>query len=356
MGERAFNPQMFKLGRDRMALTQADLAQSAGVTQALVSKMENGLIQEPSDDAVSKLASIMRLPPSFFYQHDKSVGLPHFHYRKRAKLGAKPLSQIEAVVNIRRQHIAKLLRSYEFEPAKPIPQIDLDNTGLSPESVAERMRDYWMLPRGPVDSVVGIIEHAGGVVVAANFGTDLLDGISFRHEGLPPLFFMNREMPADRFRFSLAHELGHMVMHAVPDDDEKMESEAHRFASAFLMPAKEIRPYLSSPKLSALGRVKAYWKVSIKALIKRAADLKLVTPNQYKSLCIQYNKVFSAGEPIPLEHERPSRLQDMIEYHRATLSYSREDLANLLCLLPDDVDRHYISERGHGLRLIVSNP
>lgn len=356
MGERAFNPQMFKLGRDRMALTQADLAKSAGVTQALVSKMENGFIQEPSDEAIGRLAAVMRLPPSFFYQSERAVGLPHFHYRKRAKLGAKPLSRIEAVVNIRRQHIAKLVRSYEFEPSKPIPQIDLDNTGFSPEIVADRMREYWLIPRGPIDNVVEVIEQAGGVVVLTNFGTDLLDGISFRYEGLPPLFFMNREVPADRFRFSLAHELGHMVMHGVPDDDEKMENEAHRFAASFLMPAKEIKPYLSAPKLSALGRVKSYWKVSIKSLIKRAHDLKLVTPNQYKSLNIQYSKVFGNGEPIPLEQEKPSRLHDMVDYHRATLGYSLEDLANLLCLLTDDVERHYMGERGRGLRLIVSNP
>jgi Zn-dependent peptidase ImmA (M78 family) len=97
-------------------------------------------------------------------------------------------------------------------------------------------------------------------------------------------------MTADRSRLSLAHELGHIVMHTAPDDDEKMESAAHRFAAAFLMPASDIKPYLISPRLSTLRRVKAYWRVSIKALIKRAFDLALITPSQYKpgcSLCVR---------------------------------------------------------------------
>src|ERR1700734_2992321 len=110
-----------------------------------------------------------------------------------------------------------------------------------------------MLPRGPLQSVVENIESAGGIVVLARFGTNLIDGLSFRVEGVPPLFFMNKDVPGDRFRFSLAHELGHMVMHSIPDDDEKMESEAHRFAAAFLMPASEIKPYLAAAKINNLG-------------------------------------------------------------------------------------------------------
>lgn len=115
---------------------------------------------------------------------------------------------------------------------------------------------------------------------------------------------MNSEMPADRFRFSLAHELGHMVMHNAPDEDQKMEEEAHRFAAAFMMPAAEIKPYLVGMKLSNLGRVKAFWKMSIKALIRRAFDLGMITPSQHKSFSIQYNKAFTGTEPGPLEFER----------------------------------------------------
>lgn len=45
-----------------------------------------------------------------------------------------------------------------------------------------------MLPRGPVSNLVELIEEAGGIVIIARFGTSLLDGLSFRTEGLPPLF------------------------------------------------------------------------------------------------------------------------------------------------------------------------
>lgn len=350
----SFNPDMLKLARDARELTQAELAQRSGITQAFISKLEHGLNTQPGDEALERISKALGFPRAFFFQRERAIGLPHFHFRKRAKLGAKPLARIEAVINIRRQHIGKLLRSYEMEVAKPIPQIDLDESGLTPERVAERLRAYWMVPRGPVQSVVELIEQAGGIVILAKFGTNLLDGLSFRMEGMPPLFFMNKDVPGDRFRFSLAHELGHMVMHTVPDDDEKMEEEAHRFAAAFLMPASEIKPYLVGAKIGSLGRVKAYWKVSIKSLIKRTHDLKLITPSQYKFMNIQYNKFFKGEEPVAIDVEQPDRLQKIVRYHREQLAYSTDDLAKLLAFHPQDVERLYLGGKP-GLRLVISN-
>ena len=349
-----FNADMLKLAREVSEFTQTELAKRAGVTQALVSKLEHGLINEPGIESLEALSNALKFPVSFFFQRDRASGLPHFHFRKRAKMGAKVLAKISAVTNIRTMHISRLLASFEDEPTKPIPQWDLDDKGITPGEVAERMREYWMLPRGPIENVCEVIEAAGGIVVNSDFGTDHLDGISFRKEGLPPLFFMNRNVPGDRYRFSLAHELGHMIMHSVPGDDKEMEDEAHSFAANFLMPKAEIRPYLSKGKFGDLGRVKAYWKVSIKALIVRSHALDLITDYQYKSMNIRYNKVFKNGEPVPIEVERPTRLKRIVRYHQDTLGYSMEELADVLRINPNHAERLY-GEKPSGPYLVISN-
>lgn len=319
------------------------------MAQALISKVENGLTQ-PSDEVVEKFSAALKFPRSFFLQQERAIGFPPFHYRKRSRLGTRASAGIGASINIRRQHVAKLLRSYEVNVEKPIPQIDLDETGLTPERVAERLREYWLLPRGPVDNLVEIIERAGAIVILSRFGTDLLDALSFRSEGLPPLFFLNRDVAGDRFRFSLAHELAHIVLHTIPGDDRKMEAEADRFAAAFLMPAPDIRPYLSSVKLSSLSRVKAFWKVSIKALIKRAQDLKLITDNYYRILNIQYNKTFPQGEPVDIPLEQPALLRAVFRYHVESLGYSLQEIADLLCLTEEDTRLAYVE--GPRLRIV----
>lgn len=349
----SFNPEMLRIAREVREATQEDIAQRTGVTQALISKIEHRLIVTPSDDVVEKLADALGFPRSFFYQDAKVVGFPHFHARKRLKVPSKTLARVNAMINIRRQHIAKLLRSYEYDTLRPIPQIDLDEAGLTPEKVAERLREYWMVPRGPVQSVVDIIERAGGVVMLAKFGTNLLEGISFRSEGLPPMFFMNRDIAPARMRYALAGELGHIVMHTMPEDDEKMEEEAQRFAAAFLLPSQEVKHYVATPKLTSLSKASMFWGVSVRRLIERANDLKLLTDYQYRALITEYNRAFKEGEPDYPVQEMPFRIREAVNHHLQKLGYSVSDLAQLLCVREDYVEQAYM-ERPR-LRLVTPN-
>lgn len=336
-----FNPAMLLLAREARGSTQEDLANISGVSQALISRVEHGLL-EFSEETANAMAAALDLPVDFFRQTDSLIGLPHFHAKQRAKVPAKTLNRIAAVINIRRQHIVRLLRSYELEAAKPIPLIDLEEKGLTPEKVAARMREYWLVRRGPIESVTEIIEDAGGIVILARFGTNALDGLSIRSEGLPPIFFMNRDIPGDRFRFSLARELGHIIMHRVPDDDEVMEDQAYRFAAAFLLPSQDVTPYLGQPKLTALTRAKSFWRLPIAELITRAHNLKLITDHQLKLLKADYNKAFIEGEPVDVPIEEPKKTKEIVRYHIEDLHYSISDLAKLLCAKKEHIEQSYL--------------
>jgi Zn-dependent peptidase ImmA (M78 family)/transcriptional regulator with XRE-family HTH domain len=348
-----FNADMLDLARGARGMTQAEVAQAAGVSQAMLSKVENRLMP-PTQELAERLAEALQFPVKFFYQAERTIGFPHYHHRKRASLGSKALAKVHAIINIRRQHIARLLKSYGEEVQKPIPSFDLDEKGASPADAARMVREYWLLPRGPVDNVTDAIESAGGIVVLTDFGTSALDGLSFRAPGLPPIFVMNSEVPGDRYRFSLAHELGHMVMHALPgDDDEKMERQADEFAAAFLMPAVEVRPHLVPSTIEKFARAKPHWKVSIKAMIRRAKDLQLISPDDYRRLSISYSKAgYSRGEPFALPREAPTLLPKMIEFHLGNLGYSTSELSRLLLLHEDDFRRAYLPRPK--LELVVS--
>ena len=121
-----------------------------------------------------------------------------------------------------------------------------------------------------------------------------------------------------------------------------MEVQADQFAAELLMPAKEIRPYLAAPSLGSLARVKPYWKVSIKALIVQCDRLKLITPNQYTGLNVNYSKAgYAKGEPFPIPVETPSLLTAALRYHLTELGYSFEELAALLLMEPAEFEDTY---------------
>ena len=328
-----FNRAMLSLARAARGFTQSELATAARVTQALISQLESGLTVDPSTETVEAIAKALRVPVSFLVSDERPHGLPQFHYRKRAKLGRKILDAIEARMNIRRIHAARLFKSYEPD-AERFPAIDLENLGWTPQQAAQHIRGLWMLSRGPVENLTEAVEANGAVVIQIDFGTSLLDAMSFRIPGLPPLIFMNSDMPGERYRFTLAHELAHLLLHNQPESDENMETQADEFAAELLMPAKEIRPYLTSPSLGSLARVKPYWKVSIKALCVQCIKLKMITPNQYTGLMVNYSKARYSkfGEPFPIPLERASALSTAIAYHMRYLGYSVEEMAALLMM------------------------
>jgi Zn-dependent peptidase ImmA (M78 family) len=346
-----FNHHMMTLARDSRGLTQADLAAQLGVMQGTLSKYETGF-QEPPPEFIETLSSGLGYPRPFFYEMGRPYGLPPFHYRRRKKLSTKTLGRIVAEMNIRRIHLTKLLISFEWKTNAFIPEIDQDEYrgrskgALSIEDIARSVREMWMLPRGPIANMVELVESNGGIVIPCDFGTDLIDAMSQRIEGLPILFFVNVNAPADRLRHTLAHELGHMVLHTVTvKSDEEMEEEADAFAGAFLLPADEIRPQLRRFDLRQLANLKLYWKVSMGALAVRANRLNLITPYQSKMFWIEMSKLgYRKREPNEPAKEHPSLLRQMISFHIKKLGYSISEMAKLLHLKVGEFQEMYRTE------------
>lgn len=332
---RTFNRHLMAVARDSLGLTQTDLASQIGVKQGTISKYEAGIL-EPPEDFVSELAACLGFNPDFFFWASRPYGMPPFHYRKRKKLGAKALAKMIAEMNIRRMHLSVLLRSYDARSNGFIPEIDRDEyrgghgRDFSVEDAARYLRELWMVPDGPVDNVIELLEDNGGVVIQCNFESDLIDAVSQRIDGMPVLFFVNMNAPSDRIRWTLCHELGHMVLHTTAIiDDEEMEAEADRFAGAFLLPEKEFRRQLKKFDLRQVANLKRYWKVSMQAIAMRAFTLKMITPHQRKMFFIQMGKLqYRKSEPYEPPKETPRKVHMMMRHFQSALEYSVSELAS----------------------------
>jgi len=343
-----FNYNMLCLARDSRELTQSGLADRMKITQGTLSKYETGLLAPP-EDVVREFANALAYPESFFFQGEQAYGFPPFHFRKRKKLGQKAMNRIIAEMNIRRMHVKRLALSYERDSTGFIPEIDMDEyQGISKrrptiEDIAQHVREAWGVPRGPIENMVGLIERNGGIVVPCEFGTDLIDAMSQRIDGMPVLFFVNKAAPADRIRFTLAHELGHMILHTLSlSEDDTMEDQADAFAGAFLLPTDEIRPQLRRIDLPHLANLKGYWKVSIAALMMRADRLDLITPYQRKVFWMDMSRAgYRKSEPNEPAAESPEAIGRMIRFHQRQLGYTNTDVSTLLYLLPSEFTRLY---------------
>lgn len=345
-----FNPEMLRLARESRGYTQTELARRSRYAQSVISRFENGSLPL-SRENVRAFARVLNYPLEFFEQTDTRYGLgcSFLFHRKRQNMPQHELRQIEAEVNVVRMQIDRLLRAVDMEHENEFVAFDVDMHG-GPEQIAQLVRAGWRLPAGPIQNLTRAIESAGGIVIRLPLPSRKLDGLSAWVTGLPALFFLNNKAPGDRARWTLAHELGHVVMHRHPTPD--IEGEANRFATELLMPAHEIKVDLCNMTLAKAAGLKLTWRVSMQALIRRAKTLGTIAPGRYKSLFVQLSRAgYRLHEPNELEPETGSNLEGILKFHQEEYGYSLDDIARLANALPDDFQRRMIPSPESHLRI-----
>lgn len=331
----AFNGELLRLARQYRGFPQRDFARAARQEPSTISRYENRII-EPPWDFVSDAAELLDFPEEFFDQPDHVYGLPlsvHPMWRKKAAVSQRDIDRALAGLNIRMMHLRRLLRAIEFEPVSPLPELDVETHRGDTEAIATMVRRTWMMPAGPVDDLTAWIERAGCFVIHADLPDAAMDAVTLRTPDTPPCIFLNRHAPADRMRLSLAHELGHLVMHRVPT--VSMEDEANAFAGAFLAPAKDIAPYFSRRRIDLpfLASLKPEWRMSMAAILYRAKELRFVDRNQERYLWQKFNiHKIRMREPAELDFpaERPTLMPSLISLHLQGMGYSVAELASML--------------------------
>ncbi|MBV9735664.1 MAG: XRE family transcriptional regulator [Acidisphaera sp.] len=358
MGER-FNGRMLALARQVRRMSQTDLVRALGgiLAQGTLSKIEHGRFQ-PEPKTVDALAAALRVRPSFFFD-SSYLREPMVSYsRRRQKLSATELQALYGLAEIYRLNLRKCFGAIEIEERLPsAPSIDPDAFGGRIEDIAAAVRQRWNLPRGPVHDLTKTAEDAGVVIVPFDFGTPLIDGFcQHAHDGLPPLVFLNTGQPKDRWRFSLAHEIGHLVMHTTPNPEQ--ERQANQFAASLLMPAQEFSPDVDPPSIPRFIELKAYWGVAIQALFYRAWQIGKISDRQFRYFLAEISRRgWRKGEPVDLSHlkEEPTTLRWVVEAHLNELGYTEAEMGDLFGLEQHDLRAMYpVTARRPKLRLIVN--
>lgn len=334
MSEKKPNPEMLTLAREARGMLQRELASASGLSQPYLSQILNGQVPF-TEPLVEKFSKILDFPESFFYLTEPIYGYGSscLYHRKRASLTMTDYRRLLAHLNIVRINLTKLIADVDISAVNSIPRMDIEDYG-SPALVAKMVRQMWGIPPGPINNLVAVVEAAGGLVVEMPFGTKKLDAISQWPPGIPPIFFLNSEAENDRKRFTLAHEIGHLILHTEPT--AQLETEADEFAAEFLMPGAEIGSQLRPPlSLDKLGDLKRYWKVSMAAIIRRARDLGRLSEDQYRRLVTKMSAMgFRRVEPFPLPAEHPQMVASILRLHREEHGLSDTTLSGVAHVNP----------------------
>ena len=308
-----------RLLRTASGASQAELAERLGVASGAVSMLENGRLA--LDQALlDGLSRVLDCSPGFLQDAgDEPLSTrpwlrAYADASKRAvdRMVADSVVAAEAVERARLQRMPDLL---------PLFDGDLNDDDAIEQFAALVRATAGLKPDDVVGNAVRTAEKLGCVVLPMDGELGRHLGLSLRVDGIPvirvsrPSEDPEHDIPGDRQRFTVAHELGHLVLHhASPPPDSpaeaaRFERQAHRFASAFLAPAEPVLADLNRlggrVTLTNLARLKETWGFAIKAFVMRFQALGIIDDDHARSLYKQISaRRWNKNEPVPVDNER----------------------------------------------------
>lgn len=275
-----------RLHRARKAagLSLRDLGERVGVSHAAIKKYEDGLTM-PSSDILIGLSRALKVRTEYFFRPEP-VALEGIEYRKRSSLPKKRLDAIthEVIDQIeRRIELENLFPQPPVKAFAPVAGLPTTVAAMGQiEEVAERVRETWDLGFDPIPDLIDVLETNGiRVFMIEADAENKFDGLAARVNGMP-IIVVGRHWPGDRQRFTLAHELGHLMLEGRLPDDMDEEMACNRFAGAFLFPRasvlQELGEHRNAIELKELGLLKEEFGLSMAGILYRARDLDIISP------------------------------------------------------------------------------
>lgn len=330
-----------------VGVTQEELALSSGVSQATISMIERGE-RSFSDDNIASFASSLALPVEFFEVPTSSIPDSAIDFRKLKSASVKDTNRAKVLFKEAHRAATTLMEAATY-PVATVPfeqERDYPLSTSQIEEIATETRKQLQIDTGaPITNVIRALERRGVAVtplIVPNAEEDVT--ASVQHFGASHWAGIDAHAvvgyfpgsSGDRDRFTMSHELGHLVLHTfrqhVPSDVR--ETEANAFASAFLFPLDRAAEALGShTKLKNLAELKAQWGISMQAIIMRAKRAELITDSHATSLFKQISaRGWRKAEPVHVPHETPALIRALIEKHFGANPFSSARIEKELAL------------------------
>ncbi len=295
---------------------QTEMAQSVGLSRPAYIAIESGK-SEPRTNNLLKIAEVLGVN-----LQDLFAPVPEFSslkFRTNKKYTLRDINKRQQIIaefslwlndyndlcNLLNHNIKNKINKLNFRSPKEAAEGFRKELGLSNDSV--------------VLNICSLLEKAGIKISLIKSDIDSFFGFSINEDDGGPAICVNtsEKISIERQIFTIAHELGHLLLHKESyrqedEENEELEKEANQFAGYFLMPNKYFIEMWNSNKglhwLENILIIKRMFRVSYKVVISRLFELGIISKetNLWIMFNVEYKKRYGVGlshksEPEPLK-------------------------------------------------------
>jgi Zn-dependent peptidase ImmA (M78 family)/DNA-binding XRE family transcriptional regulator len=323
--------------RKMAGMSMEALAQKAGavVTKQAISKYEKGEIN-PSSEVLIALANALNVKVDYFFRSSQ-IAISGVEFRKRCRLSKKEEERIRYQTI---DFIQKYLEIEEIMNIRPEFNNPVANNNIKTHGDIERaaleIRKKWKLGIGPVPHLIELLEDNGFKIFEVD-ADEKFDGLSgFAEDIRIPVIAVLKKQELVIKRFTIAHELGHLLLNFSDAKEKSSEKLCHAFAGALLLPKDVMFEELGQKRNKIteweLKKLKGIYGMSMQAIMARAHQLDIISDNTWRLFNIYVNKHgWRKSEPGSYEgKEKANRFKQLVLYAAAEQLISFSKGAELL--------------------------
>lgn len=283
-----------------------------------VSKYEKGEIL-PNSQKIIEFANAYNVKVLDLLKSHNVPEMKFSSFRKRKRLQGENLELLKETIQNKVSDYLEVIKLNEIKNSNNKIKKFTCNSEADAELAAEEFRkNYKLSINQPITDLINILENIGILIIEidnTNGKFSGFDGLSEIVEDVPLIVLLN-DIDGERQRFTIAHELGHLVLN-IKDNNLNEEKMCNKFASNLLMPKEAVINEfgLSRNNLSffELRAFKNEYKVSMAAILYRLKELNIISEYLYKKINISFSsKGYKKHEPDPIEQEKSYQFKRLV--------------------------------------------
>ena len=325
--------ERLRSARKMAGMSLEALAQATGflVSKQAIGKYEKGQIN-PSSEVLLALAKALGVKADYFFRSSHFV-IEGLAFRKKSKLSKKEEDRIKyQTIDFLQKYIEiEKILNLSHAADKPLVRRKNIRNHQDIELAAADIRQSWNLGNAPIPQLTELLEDKGFKILEVETSENFA-GLSGYVAGMDiPVIAVIKKGDCVRKRFTIAHELAHLLFDFTDCENNDHEKLCHTFAGALLLPEKVLQEEFGGERKKLteweLKKLKGIYGISMQAIMARARVLGLVSENTYRMFQIYVSKNgWRRDEPGQYSSmEKANRFKQLVLHAAAEqiISYSK---------------------------------
>ncbi|MEZ4772700.1 MAG: XRE family transcriptional regulator [Bacteroidia bacterium] len=273
-------------------LSLEDFAKRIGVSKQMVSKYEQGK-SVPGSDVLLALAKQFNQKPDYFFRKPE-VALGEINFRKKSSFGAKRVSALKEEIRIQIENYLYIENTCGISNTfvNPLGSLNIANVE-DVRKAAFVLKERWHIGQDSIYNVIDVLESNHIKVIEVEDESSQFDGLATVIDGKYYIIVIAKNMPVERKRFTLMHELGHLLLPIASLEVRQQEAYCNAFASEMLLSMANIAAEFSARRhnisMVELIHVQEKYGISIPAIVYKLSEAEIIKQAQLKTFYIRQN-------------------------------------------------------------------